>query len=155
MFGKFILLFIVWIGLTNSFHYQELTVGVFVSLIVSYYFTDDGKVDLIKEIKKYIRFTPLFLKELVLANIEIAKIVLNPRLPINSAIVKLNTNLTDNFDKLLLANAITLTPGTITLDADREDIYIHILDLKSTDKEILQKDIINKYEIILNNNKER
>ena len=51
------------------------------------------------------------------------------RLPINPAIVKLNTNLIDNFDKMLLANAITLTAGTSSLTVDNK--------------------------LILNNNKER
>ncbi len=149
MFGKFILLFLVWIGLTNSLHYQELIVGAIVSFVVSYYFTGAEKVNLVKEIKKYIRFTPLFIKNLIISNIEIAKIVLNPKLPINPGIVKLKTNLTNNFDKLLLANAITLTPGTITIDLEDKDIYIHILDLKIKDKDILQKNILEEYENLL------
>ena len=119
-------------------------------LVVSYYFTGDEKVNLIKEIKKYIKFIPLFFKNLILSNIEIAKIVLNPKLPINPAIVKLKINLSNDFDKLLLANAVTLTPGTITMEVKKENIYIHILDLKSIDKEILQKEIIDQYEKKLN-----
>lgn len=151
MMGKFILLFVVWIGLSNSLHYQELIVGGLISFIVSFYFTKDGDFDLFKEIKKYVKFTPLFIKDLILANIEVAKIVLNPKLPINPAIIKLETNLKNDFNKLLLANAITLTPGTITLEVDKNDIYIHILNLKTKDKKVLQEEIINRYEIILEN----
>ena len=143
MFGKFILLFLVWIGLTNSLHYQELIVGFFVSLIIVYFFTGDEKMSLIKEIKKYIKFTPLFIINLIKSNIEIAKIVLNPKLPINPAIIKLKLNTNNDFYKLLLANAITLTPGTITMEVKDNDIYIHILDLKIKDKRILQEDIID------------
>ncbi len=150
MFGKFILLFIVWIGLTNSLHYQELIVGIIVSIVIVYFFTKSKeKINLIYEIKKYIRFAPLFIKDLVKSNIAIAKIVLNPKLPINPAIVKLQINLTDDFDKLLLANAITLTPGTIAMDIKDKDIYIHILDLKTKDKDILQQEIISRYESLL------
>ena len=87
-------------------------------------------------------------------NIAIAKIVLNPKLPINPAIVKLPITLDDDFDKLLLANAITLTPGTITMDIKDNDIYIHILDLQTKNKDILQKEILTEYENILNNNKQ-
>ena len=150
MFGKFILLFIVWIGLTNSLDYQELIVGLIVSIVIVYFFTKSKeKINLFYEIKKYIVFAPLFIKNLIKSNIAIAKIVLDPKLPINPGIVKLQTTLRDDFDKLLLANAITLTPGTITMDLDGEDIYIHILDLKTKDKNILQQEILQEYEIIL------
>ncbi|MEA3553344.1 MAG: Na+/H+ antiporter subunit E [Campylobacterota bacterium] len=149
MIGNFILLFIVWIGLTNSLDIQELFVGAIVSFVVVYFFTGSSKIDLMKELKKHIKLTPLFIKDLILANIEVAKIVLNPKLPINPDIVKLNLDLDNDFDKLLIANAITLTPGTITLDITQDEILIHILDLKTQNKEILQKDIIEKYKLIM------
>ena len=152
MFGKFILLFIVWIGLTNSLHYQELIVGIIVSIVIVYFFTKSKeKINLFDEINKYIRFTPLFIKNLIKSNIAIAKIVLDPKLPINPGIIKLQTTLANDFDKLLLANAITLTPGTITMDLENNDIYIHVLDLQTKDKNILQQEILEEYETILNN----
>ena len=151
MFGKFILLFIVWIGLTNSLHYQELIVGIIVSIVIVYFFTKSKeKINLFDEINKYIRFTPLFIKNLIKSNLAIAKIVLDPKLPINPGIIKLRTTLSNDFDKLLLANAITLTPGTITMDLEDNDIYIHVLDLQTKDKEILQQEILEEYETILN-----
>ena len=151
MFGKFVLLFIIWIGLTNSLDIQELIVGICISLLVSYYFTKDEKINLVNLFKKYIRFLPLFLKDLVLANIELAKIILNPKLKINPSIIKLQIGLKNDFDKLILANAITLTPGTITMDIKGDDINIHILNLKTQNRDTLQKDIISRYETLLQN----
>ena len=149
MFGKFVLLFLVWIGLTNSLHYQELIVGVLTSLFVTYYFTGDEKINLFKLLMKYGRFLPLFFKDLIIANIELAKIILNPKLKINPAIITLDVGLENDFDKLILANAITLTPGTITIDVQDKLIYIHILNLKTKDKDLLQKEIIDRYEALL------
>lgn len=149
MIGKFILLYIVWIGLTASLDIQELSVGAIVSLIISYYFTDSTKIDLVKELKKHIRLTPIFIKDLIYSNIEVAKIVLDPKLPINPDVIQLKLDLDNNFDKLLVANAITLTPGTLSLDVKEDDILIHILNLKTQDKDILQKEIIEKYTKVL------
>ena len=146
MIVKFILLFLVWIGLTNSLEPQELIVGAVVVLVVVKYFTKDEEVDLGKSLITYIKFTPIFLKNLVKSNIEVAKIVLSPSLPINTGIVKLKTKLTNDHDKLLLANAITLTPGTITLELDDNDLYVHVLNLDSLDRDVLQKEILEELE---------
>ena len=146
MFGKFILLFLVWIGLTNSLHIQELVVGAIVSFVVARFFTPNREFDLKLLAIKYIKFMPLFFKSLIVSNIEVAKIVLNPKLPINTGIVKLKTTLKNDYDKLLLANAITLTPGTITLELEGEDLYVHVLNIVNKDRDILQKEIVDGLE---------
>jgi multicomponent Na+:H+ antiporter subunit E len=148
MIGKFILLFAVWIGLTNSLSFQELGVGAVVSLAVAYLFGGDEKLNLWAIFLKYAQFTPVFIKALIQSNLQVARIVLSPSLPVNPGIVKLKTSLKNDYDKLILANAITLTPGTITLDLEGENIYIHILNLKTTDKSTLQHDIIEAFEVM-------
>ena len=146
MFGKFILLFLVWIGLTNSLDIQELIVGAIVAFVVARFFTPNREFDLKLLAIKYIKFMPLFFKNLVQSNIAVAKIVLNPKLPINTGIVKLKTTLKSDSDKLLLANAITLTPGTITLELEGEDLYIHVLYIDSKDRDVLQREIVGELE---------
>ncbi len=146
MLGKFILLFLVWIGLTNSLNIQELIVGAIVSFIIAKFFTPNREFNLKDLTVKYIRFIPIFLKNLIESNIAVAKIVLNPKLPINTAIVKLKTDLTNNHDRLILANAITLTPGTITVELRDSKLFIHILNLDSFDRAKLQDNIIGELE---------
>ncbi len=146
MLTKFILLFIVWIGLTNSLNIQELIVGAVVAFTVAKFFTLNKELHLIKLILKYIKFIPIFLKNLVQSNIAVAKIVLNPKLPINTGIVKLQTSLEDDYDKLILANTITLTPGTITVELRDKELFIHVLNIDSLDREVLQKEIVNELE---------
>ena len=146
MVAKFILLFLVWIGLTNSLETEELIVGAVVAFVVAKFFTKDEKLNLIKLLIKYIKFTPTFIKNLVQSNIEVAKIVLTPKMPINTGIVELKTTLTNEQDKLLLANAITLTPGTITIELEGDSLYVHVLNLKSLDRDVLQKEIVDDIE---------
>lgn len=146
MFGKFILLFLVWIGLTNSLDRQELLVGAVIAFIIARFFTPNRAFNIKLLIQKYIKFIPLFFKNLVQSNIEVAKIVLNPKLPINTGIVKLNTTLKSDYDKLLLANAITLTPGTITIELNNNNLYVHVLDITSEDREVLQREIVDDLE---------
>ena len=154
MLGKFILLFLVWLGLTNSLEIQELVVGAIIAFVVARYFTKNIDVDLKEMALKYIRFTPIFFKSLIKSNIEVAKIVLSPKMPINTGIVKLKTSLESDHDKLVLANSITLTPGTITLELDGDDLYVHILNMKITDREILQREITDGVEEKLIRNKD-
>ncbi len=146
MVGKFILLFLVWIGLTNSLNIQELIVGAIVSLIIAKFFTPNREFNLKDLSIKYIKFIPIFLKNLIESNIAVAKIVLNPKLPINTAIVKLKTDLTTEHDRLILSNAITLTPGTITVELRDRELFIHILNLDTSDRKSLQNNIIGALE---------
>ena len=146
MLGKFILLFLVWIGLTNSLNIQELIVGAIVSLIIAKFFTPNREFNLKDLSIKYIKFIPIFLKNLIESNIAVAKIVLNPKLPINTAIVKLKTDLTTEHDRLILSNAITLTPGSITVELRDRELFIHILNLDTSDRKSLQNNIIGALE---------
>lgn len=98
---------------------------------------------------RYAKFTLVFIKSLIKSNIEVAKIVLSKNIDIDPAIVKLHTNCTNEFDKLLVANAITLTPGTITIKLEDQNLYVHLLDLKDKNKDQLQKEIVDNFEDII------
>jgi len=87
-----------------------------------------------------------FLKELVKANLQMARIVLSPALPINPAIVKVRTKLTNPVGRLLLANSITLTPGTLSVEIRDEYLFIHWVDAKSTDIEEATQEIVAGFE---------
>lgn len=145
MISKFILLFVVWVAVTNSFDIQELLVGVVVAFIVTVLFTRKEKsFDLFLTLKKYLKFIPFFIKELISSNIEVAKIVLSKDIKLDSKIVPLKTTLEKDHDKLLLSNSITLTPGTLTLHLEDDELLVHILDTKNIKEP--QKDIIEKFE---------
>jgi multicomponent Na+:H+ antiporter subunit E len=96
-------------------------------------------------------YVPLFLWECFKANIDVALRVLNPRLPINPGIVKVTTTLKSDTALMLLANSITLAPGTFCVDIKPEEgiLYIHWIDVKSKDTTTATQLIVNKFERVL------
>ena len=66
-----------------------------------------------------------FLRALVVANIEMARRILTPSLPIRPEIVEVQTALQSPLGRMLLANTITLTPGTLTVDVEGNKLIVH------------------------------
>ena len=85
------------------------------------------------------------------ANLDVAFRLLSPKLPIRPGIVKIKTNLKSDSGLTFLANSITLTPGTTTIDIDKENgfLYVHWLNVKSEDIDEATRLIAGKYEKIL------
>jgi len=90
-----------------------------------------------------------FFKELILANIRLAIIILTPSLPIKPGIIKVRTRLKTRMGRLMLANSISLTPGTLTMELDGEWIYVHCVTVESEDVEQATAKIVAGYESYL------
>jgi len=152
----FILAFIVWALLNWMPDWQHLVVGVFVSALVAY-ITGDMFVQrphLFRHMERYLWFmhyVPIFLWEMFKANIDVAYRVSHPRLPIHPGIVKVKTSLKSATGLTFLANSITLTPGTLSVDIDEKGgyIYVHWIDVRHKDVEKATEDIVNRFERIL------
>ena len=92
----------------------------------------------------------VFLWQVLLANLEVAYRVLHPRLPIRPGIVKIRTTLQSTAARTLLANSITLTPGTLTVELlDGGCLYVHWLNVRTTDPEEAARLITKRFERIL------
>lgn len=129
-------LFVVWLGLTNTLQPQELVAGLLISAAIAWLALPARPADPAARpwrLLGLLAYVPIFLKNLVLSNLDVAVRVLNPRLPINPGIVRVRTDLTAPHQRLLLANSITLTPGTVTLEMDGPNLYIHWLDVRDAD----------------------
>jgi multicomponent Na+:H+ antiporter subunit E len=125
-----IVLMIIWLFLTASLDPQELGFGLLLSLIVGALtyevFTTGGLANLHpKKVAYAIAYIPYFLWAMIMANLDVAYRVLHPKRPIRPGVVKCKTVLKTDAGKLSLANSITLTPGTITLDVDGDNYFIH------------------------------
>ncbi len=150
----FIIMFIIWLAFTTSLEPAELITGVIVSLILAF-FTDrifsccGLKILAPVKILYFIQYFFVFLLALIKSNFDIARRVVSPDLPINPGIVKFKTKLTNGFARMVLANSITLTPGTLTIDVINNNFYIHWIDVKSDDPDIVYKEIAEPFEKIL------
>ncbi len=133
-----IAMFIFWILLSGEFTFILITSGVVASLITAYLSHDIfiGKADLKTEtgrVFKFIVYIPWLLWEIILANVEIAYLVLSPKPLVDPQIVRFKNDLKTDLGIVTLAHSITLTPGTVTVDANREEFVIHAIWQKSAD----------------------
>ena len=80
-------------------------------------------------IKFVVIYIPVFIWKLILANLDVARRVLSIKIPVNPGILKVKTNIKSDVGKLALANSITLTPGTLSIDVDDDTIYVHAIDI--------------------------
>lgn len=81
-----------------------------------------------KKAWKYLCFFGYLFVEILKANWQVLGFVMNPKKEMEPQLVKYKTNCRDEMSRVLLANAITLTPGTITVGQDEDELIIHALD---------------------------
>jgi len=84
--------------------------------------------------------------ECIKANIDVAYRVLHPAMPIKPGIVKVKLNLQSDFARAMLANSITMTPGTITVDIIDDFIYVHWIYVSSENPEEYSRKITGRFE---------
>ncbi len=153
----FVLAVLVWWALTDIRDLQEVITGivvaVLVSLIAGHFLitTPERQRSLLHRSLMSIRYAFKFLYEMTKANVHVAYLVVHPGLPIKPGIVKIRTGLKRESALTLLSNSITLTPGTLTVDVlpDKQVLYIHVIDIPSTDVEENTRKIGYKFEHLL------
>jgi len=147
----FILSLIFWLLLTFRFTVPNLIVGSIASVICSAIFTRSYFDNVYKFLEPhryfwFLIYLFIFIWECIKANLDVAYRVLHPAMPIRPGIVKVKTTLKSDFAKMLLANSITMTPGTITVDIIGDDMYIHWIYIRSEDPEVYTKIITGAFE---------
>ena len=86
------------------------------------------EVSLYKRLGLFLRYLSLLIGEIIKANLTTIKLILSQKEEIEPALVTFETSLTTAVGKTLLADAITLTPGTITVSVDEATFQVHCLD---------------------------
>jgi len=94
-------------------------------------------------------YLPYFLYYCIKANIDVMLRVINPNMPIRPGIVKVRTTLKSEMAKTFLANSITLTPGTLTIDIDGQDFYVHWINIDTDDVTRRTAEICGRFEPLL------
>lgn len=129
----FTLLLTFWLLISASADWEHLVVGAVFCLILTVFWSNlvvstETKTRL--NIKQSILLVKYFLSlavEIVVANIHVAMIVLNPRLPISPGLVIMRCDLEHSLLRVLFVNSITLTPGTITVELEDNLLIVHAL----------------------------
>lgn len=134
----YIVLLLIWFLLTSSLHWQSVVTGAVVALILALFlgrtYARLGLPPLsLKRIWYFTLYLAVLLQEIVRANLDVAYRVLHPKLPIKPGIVVIKTELRQDIAKTILANSITLTPGTFTLDVIGDTLLIHWINVTSED----------------------
>jgi multicomponent Na+:H+ antiporter subunit E len=145
---------IFWLMLTFEFTFPNIIVGSVASLITSLIFTRFFISNIYKlaQPKRYFWFIVylfVFIWECIKANLDVAYRVLHPSMPIRPGIVKVKTTLTSDLAKMLLANSITMTPGTISVDIIGDCLYLHWIFVRSEDPEVYTKMITGAFENLI------
>ncbi|HLP71914.1 MAG TPA: Na+/H+ antiporter subunit E [Bacteroidales bacterium] len=147
----FILSLVFWMLLTFKFTIPNLAAGSVVSLACSLIFTRYYMKNTFKFLQPhryfwFIVYLFVFIWECIKANLDVAYRVLHPAMPIRPGIVKVKTTLKSDMARALLANSITMTPGTISLDIIGDYLYIHWIYVRSDDPEVYTNMITGAFE---------
>jgi multicomponent Na+:H+ antiporter subunit E len=146
-------LIVLWFFLTNSKNPQEVITGILLSvilgLVLNDFFAGLGLPAPTPTRCFYAIFYIFFLlKEIIVSNFDVAYRVLSPNMPIRPGIVVVKTKLKSDLAKLILANSITLTPGTFTLGFVGDTLLIHWIYVTDDSKDGIAK-IGDKFEYYL------
>ena len=156
----FVLAFIIWILLTwpvidGGIDIQVVVAGLIASAFVSVLFHEILPKEhhiFISPVRIFwfVLYVPVFFYYVIKANFDVVYRALHPKMPIKPGIVKIKTNLKTASGITALANSITLTPGTLTVDlTDDGYLYVHWINVKSEDVEQATQFIGQRFEWFL------
>lgn len=153
--------FVIWFLLvwpfdpvTGKLGLQSVIAGVVVAILVGLLFGDKIARELplsrvFSRIFWLLVYVPIVLWYVVIANLDVVYRVVHPDMPIHPGIVKVKTTLKNPAGRTMLANSITLTPGTLTVDIVDEYLYVHWINVQAEDVEGATKKIVSKFEGML------
>jgi len=147
----FILSFLFWLLLTFDLSLVNLAVGAIAALITSILFGKYFYDRLFKFLQPHryfwlLVYLAILIWECIKANFDVAYRVLHPAMPIKPGIVKVKLGLQSEFARAMLANSITMTPGTISVDIVGDDLYVHWIYVSSEDPEQYSRKITGRFE---------
>lgn len=129
--GVFVLLFAFWMILTGSLHPENIIGGVLASGLVVFLSKDlllrkvERPAITSSTLVQGVIYIVNLVVAIIIANIDIAIRVLSPSMPISPGVIKFNSAVEKDMTRVLFANSITLTPGTLTLDVGDGNFVVH------------------------------
>jgi multicomponent Na+:H+ antiporter subunit E len=146
-----LLLLFIWTAANSSLAIDSVATGALISAAVAY--TATRQTDVWRTIRfspsrlyHFLLYTGVFLVELVRANLNMMRYVYSPRINIRPGIVEIRIRLKSPVGRLALANSIALTPGSLVVDIQDDTLFIHWLDVKTTDRDEATRIIAGPFE---------
>jgi multicomponent Na+:H+ antiporter subunit E len=138
MLGLWVILFAIWTIANASLAIAPALVGAVITLVLAHVFASTcnawRQVRLTpRTLYHFLAYSGTFIVELVRSNLNMMAYVYARRIDITPGIIKVRTGLTSPMGRLALANSIALTPGSLVMDIRDDILFIHWLDVKTTD----------------------
>ena len=135
---------IIWIALSGLFDTILLSFGVFSVLLVLFVLRrmsilDKEPVKFHMSVLKSIGYSFWLLKEILKSNFNVCKIILSPKINVDQNLFNVPLEPKGEAAKVIFANSITLTPGTITVETEAKSLLVHSLDFKESTLEEIKE----------------
>jgi len=134
-----VLLALVWAALTGSFTIANIVFGLLLGSLALYLVREQleprrGR----RRAGRILSLAVLFIKELILSGWRVARLVTSPRMDLRPGIFAYPLKVSSDFEITLLANLITLTPGTLSVEVsdDRRTLFVHAIDCSDVEKTV-------------------
>jgi multicomponent Na+:H+ antiporter subunit E len=151
VFWLWVLLTFLWIAANSSFAIESVVSGALISAALAYIFTQ--KTDVWQGVRfspsrfyHFILYTGVFAVELLRANFNMMRYVYARRIDVKPGIVKIKTGLKTPLGRLALANSIALTPGSLVVDIEGDTLFVHWLDVTTSDPDEATRIIAGPFE---------
>ena len=125
-----VVLFGIWLLWSGHYTSQLITLGVLSCLFVlilshRMHIADEEGAPLLG--LRPLIYVPWLIKQVVLANIDVARRILDPKLPIDPVVIRVKASQQSDLGRVVYANSITLTPGTVSVEIQGDEIAVHAL----------------------------
>ena len=133
----FVVLYGVWLLLSGHYDatlmtYGALSCALVVALVAHLGILDGEALPVHLGIRPFL-YVPWLMKEIILSNLSVARVILDPKLPIHPRILRVEASQKTDVGQVIYANSITLTPGTVTLDIRNGRLLVHALTTDSAE----------------------
>lgn len=133
---QFLILLGLWLVLSGKYDWLHISFGVFSAFLVTVlqlrinrylYYQKKIANEHSLSWSRMILYVPWLIWQIIVASLQVAYVVLHPRMPINPSLLKFKTKLPNIAARVILGNSITLTPGTLTINIDDDEFLVHAL----------------------------
>ncbi len=144
-------LMLIWLIANGTLAQDIVIAGAVISTVIALIFAAFSEVYSVirwspKVIFYYLMYLCVFFIELVKANLNVLRLVFSPRIDIHPGIVEIKTTLKSPIGRLALANSITLTPGTLVVDIIDDSLFIHWINVSSSEPVTATEEISSRFE---------